>query len=83
MCKIVPFPATRRVGYIERLASQMAEYRPAAAERTLETRIDATYRAMLRRQIPPDLAEREIRALENAVRAALCGIVVVGNGDGA
>jgi hypothetical protein len=80
MAEIIPFPATRRVGFIERLAWQMAEYRPDAAERTLHIRLDATYQAMLRRQIPADVALREVRSLEHAVRAELWGIVMLGDG---
>jgi hypothetical protein len=81
--QIIAFPSIRRVGYIRTLAWQMACYRPKAAERTLKIRLEATYQAMLRRQIPADVAEREVSALEHAVRAELWGLVMAGDGSDA
>ena len=76
--QLVPFPATRRVGLIGRMARQMASYRPDAAERTLWIRLDATRSAMLRKGIAPGLVDREIRSLELAIRAKLWMIVMQG-----
>jgi len=69
--EIVPFPATRRVAFIGRMARLLATYRPEAAERTLNAQLDAQYTAMLRRGIPSSMADREVRALELAIRARL------------
>ena len=78
MSEIVPFPAARRIGFIRRMARQMASYRPDAAERTLRIRLDATRDAMLRRGVPPEVTEREVRSLELAIRAKLWVIVMQG-----
>jgi hypothetical protein len=80
--KIVPFPAARRVGFIRTVAALMLSYRPDAAERTLNARLDATRSAMLRRGLAPEVVTREIRALEWAIRAKLWTIVMQG-GDAA
>ena len=83
MAEIIPFPATRRVAFIGKLAWQMACYRPQTAERTLQIRLQAAYEAMLRRQIPANIAKREVRSLECAVRIKLCGIVMADDGGDA
>jgi hypothetical protein len=82
MCEIIAFPATRRIGFIRNVAELVACCRPAAAERTLRARLDATQSAMLRRGIAPDVAAREVRALEVAIRTKLWAIVMQG-GDAA
>jgi hypothetical protein len=76
--KIVPFPAARRVGFIRNMAALMASYRPDAAERTLDVRLDQTRSAMLRRGLGADVVEREVRSLELAIRARLWTIVMQG-----
>jgi Family of unknown function (DUF6074) len=81
-CRIMPFPSVRRAGYIRKLAWMMAHYRPGAAERTLAAQLNAQRRAMLRRGLSPEVVERELRALELAVRAKLWVIVMQG-GDAA
>jgi Family of unknown function (DUF6074) len=80
--EIVPFPAARRVGLIRKMARLLATYRPAAAERTLRARLDATEDAMLRRGISPEIATCEVQSLELAIRAKLWSIVLRG-GDAA
>jgi hypothetical protein len=80
--EIVPFPAARRIGFIRNVAALMLSYRPDAAERTLRARLDATRSAMLRRGLAPQTVEREVRALELAIRARLWTIVMQG-GDAA
>jgi hypothetical protein len=44
--------------------------------------LNAQYTAMLRRDLPPEVIERELRSLELAVRAQLWTIVMQG-GDAA
>jgi hypothetical protein len=68
-CEIVPFPAVRRVGLIKNLAWQLASYRPDSAARTFARQLDAQRDAMARRGIATDVIEREVGALEIAVRA--------------
>jgi hypothetical protein len=80
MAQIVPFPAVRRIGLIRNMARVMATYRTDAAERTLQARLDATRNAMLRRGITPEVAAREVRSLELAIRTKLWTIVMQGDG---
>jgi hypothetical protein len=81
--KVVPFPAARRVGFVRRMAELLASYHPDAAERTLSARLHATRSAMLRRGLPSEVVEREIRSLELAIRARMWVIVMQGGGDAA
>ena len=76
------FSVGASLGYIRKLARLMARYRPEAAERTLNAHLNAQYAAMLRRGLSPEVVERELRALELAVRAKLWVIVMQG-GDAA
>jgi hypothetical protein len=64
------------------MARLMASYRPDAADRSLRVRLDAIRSAMLRRGLRPDVASREVRSLELAIRARLWVIVMQG-GDAA
>jgi len=76
MSEIVPFPSVRRVGFIKNMARVMATYRADAAERTLQARLDATRAALLRKGITPQVAAREVRSLELAIRTKLWTIVM-------
>jgi len=71
IAQVVPFPATRRIGLIRMLARSMARYSADGGERTLAARLDTQRTAMLHRGLPPNVVERELRALELAVRAEL------------
>ena len=82
MSEIVPFPAVRRAGFIRNMARVLATYSGDGAERTLQARLNATREAMLRKGIRPDVAGREVRSLELAIRAKLWAIVMQG-GDAA
>jgi hypothetical protein len=82
MSEIVPFPAVRRIGFIRNMAQVLATYSAHGAERTLSARLDATRSAMLRRGLPSEVVEREIRSLKLAIRAKLWAIVMQG-GDAA
>jgi hypothetical protein len=79
--EVVPFPATRRVAFIGRMARLLATYRADAAERTLFAQLHSQYEAMLRRGISTEAAKRETRSLELAIRARLWAIVMQGGGD--
>ena len=79
-CQIVPFPSVRRIGSIRKLARLMASYSVDGAEHMLTTKLNAQSKAMVRRQIPPDVIARELRSFELAVRAELWTIVMRGGG---
>ena len=81
-CQIVPFPTVRRVSLIKNLAWQLASYGPDAAERTFARQLEQQRTAMARRGLSPDVIEREVRALETAVRAMHWKITLYG-GDAA
>jgi hypothetical protein len=74
--RIVAFPFACRLGLILRLAEQMAARRPVAAEKYLQQQLRRQIEALHRRQVPDQIVEREIRALESAVRAALWRLVL-------
>jgi Family of unknown function (DUF6074) len=78
--EVLPFPATRRVGFIRKMAAVLATYSREGAEKTLAVRLDTARSVMLRKGIAPDVVEREVRALELAIRARLC-VVVMQGGD--
>jgi hypothetical protein len=77
--EIIPFPATRRVGFIRNVARVLASYSADAAETALSARLGTQRDAMLRRGITPDVAAREVRSLELAIRARLWVIVMGGD----
>jgi hypothetical protein len=79
MSEIVPFPATRRAGFIRNVARVLATYSADGADRTLQARLDATRAAMLRKGIRPEIAGREVRSLELAIRTKLWAIVMQGD----
>jgi hypothetical protein len=80
--EIIPFPATRRVGFIRNVARVLASYSADAAETALSARLGTQHDALLRKGITPDVAAREVRSLELAIRARLWVIVMQG-GDAA
>jgi hypothetical protein len=80
--EIIPFPTARRIGFVRNMARVLATYSAQGAERTLRAQLNATRNAMLRKGIRPDVAGREVRSLELAIRAKLWAIVMQG-GDAA
>ncbi len=74
--KVVVFPFAYRRGLILRLAEQMAARGPAAAEKYLQQQLQRQISTLHRRQVPDRAVEREIRALESAVRAELWRVVL-------
>ena len=81
--KIVPFPAARRVGYVQKLARLLVTYSDRGAEQALGARLQTQRTVMLRRGISPDIVEREVRAFELAVRAELWRVLLCNGGDAA
>jgi hypothetical protein len=82
MAEIIPFPSTRCIDSIRRMARTMARYKPEAAERALATPLRQKYDALIRRGFTPEVAKREVKSFELAVRAHLWGIILRG-GDAA
>ena len=74
--RIIAFPFARRRGLILRLAEQMVAQAPAAAQKYLQQQLRRQIGALHRKQVPDRTVEREIRALESAVRAELWRLVL-------
>ena len=79
---VIPFPSARRAGLIRKLARLMASCKPDAAERVLDAQLRRQHESMLRKGLPREIVERELRTLEHAVRAELWSITLYG-GDAA
>ena len=69
--QIVLFPLARRESVVTRLAAQMATRQPYAAEKYLQQQLRRQIDALHRRQVSDGIVEREVRALESAVRSEL------------
>jgi hypothetical protein len=78
--KIVPFPQIRRRRFILKTAQRLAGAPSKTAEKLLAATLRLQAEAMVRKQIAPDLIEREYRALELAIRAELWRQVIVPDG---
>jgi hypothetical protein len=73
--EVIPFPAARRDRYVVKQAEIMLGLAPASAERHLARQIKVQTDAMRRRTISTEHIEREIEALEDAIRAKLFHLV--------
>jgi hypothetical protein len=82
MADLILFPSVRRTGTIMRMARMMARYNPEGAERALAERLRDSRKSLLRKGISEEVATREVKAFELAVRAQLWGIILRG-GDAA
>jgi Family of unknown function (DUF6074) len=80
--EIVPFPAARRAGHVRSMARLLLSYSPEGAERTLAANLTRQRATLLRHGLAPEVVDREIRALELAIRTRLWVIVMQG-GDAA
>jgi hypothetical protein len=80
---VVPFPFARRVAYIERHASYAASMRAEAGERYLQRQYDYQALAMSKRGIGAEVINREIRKLDNAIRAAMWAVIFSAPGGAA
>jgi Family of unknown function (DUF6074) len=69
--RIVVFPLARQRPLIVRLANQIAARPMALAERYLQQQLRRQVDLLHRRKVPDRIVEREVRALELAVRAEL------------
>jgi hypothetical protein len=75
--KIVPFPLAQQRPLVVKLAAQMAAQIPARAEKTLNTELERRIDALHRQGLSDWAVERQIKALEAAIRAELWRIVLL------
>jgi hypothetical protein len=75
--KIFAFPSTRRVAFVRRQAASMAARPPGEAQAYLELAIRRQRDALLRKG---DVVERDMKALECAIRCALWRSVLTPDG---
>lgn len=68
---VVPFPFANRRAYIQRQLENVRGYRPAAAKRYLDARIEDRVRALRRAGIAEDLIAAEIAPVEQIFRDRL------------
>ncbi|MGA8650411.1 MAG: DUF6074 family protein [Xanthobacteraceae bacterium] len=81
---VIPFPQTRRVHAVARIAKRMARARTREkGEAVLAAAIRQQRGAMTRKGVASDKVERECARLESAVRARLWSIVFSPNSDDA
>jgi Family of unknown function (DUF6074) len=77
---IVPFPPARRVGFVSRQATRIAELNENAGERHLQQTLLVQRQAMERRGIDAALIQREMKCLEAAIRASLWRVILTPGG---
>ena len=80
MSRVLSFPRVRHRPFVAKHAANVAEMSEAAGERYLGQQLDVQRQTMLRRGIAPDLVEREVKALELGIRAALWRMVLTPGG---
>ena len=81
---VVPFPQTRRVRALARVAQRMARAKTREkGEAVMATAIRQQRGAMTRKGVAPDKVECECLRLASALRARLWSIVFSPNSDGA
>ena len=73
---LVPFPLARRRAFIERHARLIATMRPELGERYLDRQLQIQFENLQRRGFDARIIEREVIALDAAIRAALCRAVL-------
>jgi Family of unknown function (DUF6074) len=69
--QILRFPATKRTDFITRQTRYASELRQESGEAHIRRQLEAQRQVMSRRGIALGLIEREVRALEGAIRAAM------------
>jgi hypothetical protein len=72
---VVPFPLARRRDLIQRQAAWFCDQGERAAESNLWRLLQVQRDALLRRGVDPPVVEREVQALEAAIRAAATRLV--------
>ncbi len=77
---VVPFPRVRDRRFVARHAARIAASKPETGEKLLAHCLAVQAETMGRRGIPPDVIAREVRSLENAIRAELWNVVLTPGG---
>jgi len=80
MAEILPFPLARRRGFVWRQAHWYAEQPHAAAEKNLTHQLTVQRQTLEKRGIDHRRISAEVEALEHAIRAAVCRIMLQGGG---
>jgi hypothetical protein len=75
--RIIRFPLARQWPLVSKLARQMAAQMPARAEKTLRSETQRRIDALHRQGLSDQAVEREVRALESAVRSELWRLVLL------
>jgi hypothetical protein len=73
---IIPFPLARRSAFIDRHARHIATMRPEVGERYLDRQLRIQFENLQRRGIDLDTINREIVAMDAAIRTALWRAVI-------
>lgn len=77
MAEIVPFPLARRADLVRRQAALFAGLGQRAAENGLCHMLEIQRRVLLRRGIDDREADRQVLALEGAIRAHVWRLILV------
>src|SRR5947209_2409485 len=75
--QVIPFPAASRISLVQRIAARMANLSRKSAEGHLRRQLTIQAETMRRRGVDEHEIEREMRALQGAVRAALWRCVLL------
>jgi len=80
MAEVIAFPLARRVGYVRKQGQWYAEQAPKAAESNLRRQMQVQLGALLNRGVDPSTAEREVQALEAAIRCEVWRVILTPGG---
>ena len=80
MSRVLPFPRVRHRPFVAKHASNVAAMGETAGERYLGQQLQVQRQTMLKRGIAPDVVDKEVKALELGIRAALWRIVLTPGG---
>lgn len=78
--KMIAFPLARRRAFVLRQANSMAIRSEGLAERYLEQQLRLQADTLANKGIAPEVAAREVAALERAIRSELAGMATVSEG---
>ena len=74
--QLVPFPMARRRALVQKLARQMLDRSPAAADKHLDVELRRHRAVLERRNFAPAIVTAQLKALEAAVRTELWRLVM-------
>ena len=67
--RVIPFPLSRRIAFVERHADIIRGLPPKSAERHLVHQLKIQHEALERRGVDPERINRELTSLERAILA--------------